>query len=336
MSEALTVIVGNDETIVADALHRTVAEFLGGLDASAVLTDVTVGDSDGEQSPLARAHEALTTPPFLVPRRVVVVRDGHRLAADDTEFLLRWASEPVPGISLIVTFLAAKGRAAFLKVAGRAVDVTVGSKPRDRQEFLAETFATHRVSVAGPALAAVAERLGDDVARADSLARVLSTIFGSAPLTFEQIEPYVGEAGDVPEWDLTEAVDQGQVATAITVARRMLESRGRAGIQIVNILQRHYLKMAQLEGSGATTGEEAAAIIGGHHFPAGKLIRAVRQLGPDRIEYAISLIARADADLKGGVSYGAKNDDDLDRTELTVVEVLVARLAKLTEAARRS
>ena len=44
----------------------------------------------------------------------------------------------------------------------------------------------------------------------------------------------------------------------------------------------------------------------------------------------------ADLDLKGGVSYGGKDlESDLDVTELTVIEVLVARLARLSFSARR-
>ena len=48
------------------------------------------------------------------------------------------------------------------------------------------------------------------------------------------------------------------------------------------------------------------------------------------------MITRADIDLKGGVSYGGKDlNTDLDMTDVTVVEVLVARLAKMTQSARR-
>jgi hypothetical protein len=47
------------------------------------------------------------------------------------------------------------------------------------------------------------------------------------------------------------------------------------------------------------------------------------------------MIAKADVDLKGGVSYGGKDlNTDMDVTELTVIEVLVARLARLTQGAR--
>jgi hypothetical protein len=47
-------------------------------------------------------------------------------------------------------------------------------------------------------------------------------------------------------------------------------------------------------------------------------------------------ITQADLNLKGGASYGGKDlNTDLDVTDLTVVEVLVARLAKMTQGARR-
>ena len=47
-------------------------------------------------------------------------------------------------------------------------------------------------------------------------------------------------------------------------------------------------------------------------------------------------MTNADVDLKGGMSFGGRDaDGDADATDLTVIEVLVARLAKLTEGARR-
>ncbi len=80
----------------------------------------------------------------------------------------------------------------------------------------------------------VAEQLGDDVARVDALGpHALSSIYGSAPVDFRALEPYFGDAGDVPVWDLTDALDAGDATKAIVVARRMFESRRRAGLQIV-------------------------------------------------------------------------------------------------------
>ena len=187
-----------------------------------------------------------------------------------------------------------------------------------------------------PRTAAIAERIGDDVARVDALARTLSSIFGSAPLSFAQVEPYLGDAGDVPEWDLTDAIDSGDAAKALRVARRMLDSKSRAGLQIINIVQRHYLRMARLEGSGVRGEDDAAALLGINRYPAGKALRVSQRLGSGRIAAAVRMITSADMDLKGAVSYRGKDlNSDLDVTELTVIEVLVARLATMTQGARR-
>jgi DNA polymerase-3 subunit delta len=197
-------------------------------------------------------------------------------------------------------------------------------------------MAEYRVSVDRHVCQQVADQVGDDVARVDALARTLQSIYGTAPLNFAHIEPYLGDAGDVPEWDLTDAIDGGDATKAIVVARRMLDSKSRAGLQIVNILQRHYLRMARLEGSGVRGEEEAAALLGINKYPAGKSLRVSERLGPERISTAVHWITQADLNLKGGVSYGGKDlDTDLDVTDLTVVEVLVARLAKMTQGARR-
>jgi len=60
-----------------------------------------------------------------------------------------------------------------------------------------------------------------------------------------------------------------------------------------------------------------------------------RAMGPDRIADAISMITQADLDLKGAVSFGGKDlESDQDVTELTVIEVLVARLARLSAVRR--
>lgn len=340
MSESLVAVVGNDATIVNDAVLVLINELLRGLDPSIALEDYSLkaptGDEEESRSVALRVLEALNTPPFLVERRVVVLRDVQGLGAEFVDGFVDWAASPTPGINFVVTQVGGRGTNRLVKAADRVLDVAVGSRPKDRLEFVTERFEAQGVKTTSAVIQRVADRLGDDVSRVDSLARTLHTIYGTAPLTFEHVDLYLGDAGDVAEWDLTDAIDEGRVAAAITTARRMLDSKGRVGVQIINILQRHFLRMARLDGSGATSGADAAAIIGGHPFPAQKLVRSARLLGTDRIAHAVGLVARADRDLKGGLDYGQRNEDDVDTTDLTVIEVLVARLAKLSEAARRN
>ncbi len=323
--------------MVYDALHNVLQTALGDLDPSFALQDFTAKDaaSSSSESVISRVIEALNTPPFLVERRVVVVRDAQSLLADEVSELLQWIENPAPAVILILGVVGTKAN-KLVKAAGDVVETNVGSRAQDRTAFVAEKFAEYNVSIDRSTAQKIAEVVGDDVARVDAMARTLSSIYGTAPLKFSHIEPYLGDAGDVPAWDLTDAIDSGDATKSIVVARRMLDSRGRGGLQIVNILQRHYLSMARLEGSGATSQEEAGSILSMSPYPAGKALKMAQRLGPQRITQAVHWVREADVSLKGGVSYGGKDlNTDIDVTDLTVVEVLVARLARMSGAGRR-
>jgi DNA polymerase-3 subunit delta len=323
--------------MVYDSVHNVINEALGELDPSFALQDFTAKDvtlGSGESS-LPRVMEALYTPPFLVERRVVVVRDAQLLVADEVAQLTQWMDDPAPGTILILAVVGSKAN-KLVKASSEVVEVNVGSRVADRVAFVKAKMEEYDVVLDHSAAQKVAEQVGDDVARVDALARTLQSIYGTAPLVFARIEPYLGEAGDVPVWDLTDAIDAGDATKAIVVARRMLESRRRAGLQLVSMLQRHYINMARLEGSDARTKEEAAILLGINAFPAGKSLQLAQRLGGERLTTAVHWIAEADLALKGGVSYGGKDlESDLDMTELTVTEILVARLARLSGGARR-
>ena len=337
MASSSVCIVGTDATMVYDAVHNVVADALGDLDPSFALQDFTAKDitTSGAESVASRVLEALNTPPFLVDRRVIVLRDAQALVVDEVASVLEWMADPAPDVVLVVAVVGTKAH-KLVKGAGAVVEVNVGSRAADRISFVQSKLGEYRVSVDQATAKEIAERVGDDVARVDALARTLASIYGTAPLTFAHIDPYLGDAGDVPEWDLTDAIDRGDATGAIVVARRMLDSKGRAGLQIVNMLQRHYLRMARLEGSDVRNADEAGALLGIKGFPASKALTMSQRLGTDRIATAVHWIATADLALKGGVSYGGRDlNTDADVTELTVIEILVARLAKMTQGARR-
>jgi DNA polymerase-3 subunit delta len=333
---ATTVVVGSDATMVYDALHNVVATALGDLDPSFALQDFTAKDvTNSVDSVLALVMEALNTPPFLVSRRVVVLRDAQTLSADEVATLTTWMQRPAPDIVLVLAVVGAKSN-KLVKAAQDVVEVNVATGHKSRVTFVNDTMTKYRVSIDAAAASRISDQVGDDIARVDALARLLASLYGSAPLSMSHIEPYLGDAGGVPEWDLTDALESGNAASAITVARRMLDSRGRAGVQIIFLLQRYYLRMARLDGAQVSSAEEAAQLLGMNPFGAKKLLGMANRMGSERIAEAVSLIANADLDLKGGVSYGGKDlDTDMDVTDLTVIEVLVARLARLSAAARR-
>ncbi len=139
-------------------------------------------------------------------------------------------------------------------------------------------------------------------------------------LTFAEIEPFLGEAGGVPPWDFTDAIDAGDTTKALTLLGRMMHAGGRHPLQIMAILHSHYSNIAKLDGVDARSEQDAMAATGiKSPYPAKKALANYRRLGPSSTRRAIELLAQADLDLRGA--------KDLE-PEL-VMEVLVARLSKL-------
>jgi DNA polymerase III delta subunit len=331
-------VVGTDATMVYDAVHNVVASALGSLDPSLALQDFTAKDvtTSGTESIASQIIEALNTPPFLVDRRVVVVRDAQSLVADEVVPITSWMESPAPGIILVLAVVGTKTN-KLVKAAQEVIETNVGTRASDRLAFVEKKMTEYNITLSRDVVQQVTDVVGDDVARIDSVARSLASIYGSAPLTFKHIEPYLGDAGDVAPWDLTGAIDKGDATAAIIAARRMLDSKSRAGLQVVNILQRHFMQFMKLDGANVKSQDEAAEILGmTNPKSAGFALQAANRLGTDRIAMAIHWITEADLALKGAVSYGGKDlNTDMDVTELTVVEVLVARLAKMSQSARR-
>jgi DNA polymerase-3 subunit delta len=123
---------------------------------------------------------------------------------------------------------------------------------------------------------------------------------------------------------MTDAIDRGDVATALSMLSRMLEAGGRHPLAVMAILQGHYERMMRLDGGGVHDRSGAAALLKVAPFMAQKALDQSRRLGHDGVARAMELLAGADLDLRGQRQWP---------TEL-VMEVLVARLARLTPKTR--
>jgi DNA polymerase-3 subunit delta len=173
----------------------------------------------------------------------------------------------------------------------------------------------------------VAEHLGEDAGRLGGLVSKLVTAYGEgAKITAEQVEPFLGDAGSVPRWELTDAIEKGDAATALDKLHRMLDGGGLHPLQLMATLQGWVGRLMRLDGSGASSEKQAAEILGmkGSTFPARKALDTARRFRHDGIVRAVQLVADADIALRGGQAW----PDEL------VMEVLVSRLARLAKASR--
>jgi DNA polymerase III subunit delta len=202
---------------------------------------------------------------------------------------------------------------------------TIGSSPpsraRDREAWIQGLASGRGVKLSAAAVSAIAERLGEDVGRLDGILATLAGTFGTTrTLTPEEVEPFLGEAGDVPPWELTDALDAANTSAALGLLARMTQAGGRHPLQVMAVLHNHYTRLAKLDGVDARSDNDAADALGiKPGFPARKALQQYRRLGGSGVQRAIDLLASADLDLRGAKEL----PDDV------VIDVLVARLSRL-------
>lgn len=313
-------LVGDDESILRAAVASLVQELVGDGDRT-----LMVDEFDGDEYTLGAVVDAAQTPPFLTESRVVVARNVGRFNADELAPLLGYLADPLDTTALVIGWGSARRPKALNDALSAAkVTITTTSPPnraRDRQAWVAAEATAAGVRLSNPAIDRLTTHLGENVSDLDGILRTLVSTYGAgATLGPDDVEPFLGDAGGVPPWDLTDAIDAGRTSTALALLGRMMGAGGRHPLQIMAILQSHYGRLATLDGVDVRSEAEAAAALGiKPGFPARKAMELSRRLGSGAVRRAIDLLAAADLDLRGRTA--------LD--ERFVMEVLVARLSKL-------
>src|SRR5581483_9202698 len=177
--------------------------------------------------------------------------------------------DPLPTSVLVLVSgggqLAAKLLAA-VKKSGHVVDVSVPTGAKGRSGWLAAALKDGPVNLDRQAAALLSDHLGEDVGRLATLLDALAAAYGEgADVSVDELQPFLGEAGGVAPWTLTDAIDGGDT-----------------------------------EGARVRDENEAAALIGSGPFPAKKAMNQAKRLGPTGVARAITLLSDADIDLRGG------------------------------------
>jgi DNA polymerase-3 subunit delta len=334
-TEALVrVVKGPEPSLVRDTVLDLVDQLVGDGDRSLMVEEIEISgeNKDDRVAQLAALVDAAQTPPFLTPRRIVIGRGVHAATADELTGLSAVVAEPLPDVFLVLTWEsgAIPKRLADALKAGKAE--TIDASPgRNVKAWVGEHIDESGLKLDAAARAALAEHLGEDVGRLRGVLDTLASTFGpGAKLGVDEITPYLGDEGSIAPWALTDAIDRGDIPTALDGLHRLMGSGERHALQLMSSLHGHYTRMLALDGLDVRGEKDAAAALGlrGSTFPARKAMEQGRRLGHDKLAQAVGLLARADRDLRGERAYPREVADDL------VMEMLVARLANLSRSAR--
>jgi DNA polymerase-3 subunit delta len=325
----ITLLKGDDAVVLRDAVRQLVDEVVGDEDRSLVVEEVEVGAHSAEdegRDPLVALVDAAQTPPFLTDFRVVVGRVVEKRERNElVQPLVDYLVDPLPSTRLVLEWQGGRIPKALgeavTRCGGQVVDTSPGRKVA---EWLGEHLSEAGLKVDAEGRKRLVTWVGDEPSRLLGLIELLRSTYGAGTkITAAEIEPFLGDDGGVPPWDLTDALDRGDRATALELLQRMIGQGDRHPFQVLATLHTHYARILRLDGSDAAGEREAAELLGikGSTFPAKKALGQARRLGHDRIVRAIDLLAQADLDLRGGKLW----PDNL------VLEVLVARLATLAK-----
>lgn len=329
------IVKGDDEVLRRDAVSDLIGALVGDGDRTLMVEELDassyVGDAGTDIAPVV---DAVQTPPFLTDRRVVVARDAGLFSTKDlvaplvaalenplpsTTLVLVWERPPQPGArlgqvpkSLVDVFKA---------IDGVVIDTKVGRTRNERLRWITDEVKSSGLKIDKQGVEAISAHLGEDLDRLRATLSVLEASFGAGvPLGADDIVPYLGQRGEVAPWDLTDAIDRGDVPGALQQLQRMLSAGERHPLQVMATLTGHFMMMVRLDGA-QVSGEKAAADVlgmrGGATFRAGKALAQARKLGTKRLAEFVRLLAQADLDLRGTKAWPPE----------LVIEVLVARLA---------
>jgi DNA polymerase III subunit delta len=341
------VVSGSDPVLQREALEALLAELVGDDDRTLAVEELTVpgrvaggeGESDapagaeGRAEMVAAALNAAQSPPFMTARRVVVLREASNLAKQDAEPLVEYLDDPMDTTSLVVVPGGGRLPKNLLDALHAAGAVRIGPPTERTADVLAQHLDAAGIEVRPEAAKLVASHLGEDAGRVPQLVELLASAFGDgAALDATDVEPYLGDAGSVPGYLLTNAIEAGDMAGALDTLRRMLTASGPGQqrpmhpLQVVGMLHSYYRRVSRLDDPDVRTPRDAMAALDGRvkEYPARKALEAARALGSDGLRQAYDHLFAADLDLKGARAI----------PEDAVLEVLVARLAALSSRTR--
>lgn len=323
---ACYLITGDDESLMLSAIGDLIRTLVGDGDRS-----LMVDDFDGEDYEVRAVVDAAQTSPFLTDKRVVVARGVGRFNADDVASLVAYLADPLPSTDLVLVAGGGRIAKALTDALKSAKATTIGSaaptRASERTSWFDEQIKAAGLQLDPQATKLLATWLGEDAGRLQGILETLHSTYGDdTKLTSADVSPFIGDAGGIPPWDLTDAIDRGDTTVSLQLLHRMIRAGDRHPLAVMSILHTHYSKLLSLDGSGARDEASAAAVMGiKPGFPAKKALDQFRKMGGGAVTRAVGLLAQADLDLRGAKEW----------PEELVMEVLVARLSRLAGSGRR-
>ena len=204
-------VKGDDASLVAQGVRALLDEMVGDGDHALVVEEI--GGGAGRRVERGRRGRCLPDP--ALPGRPAGRRGARGGPAADRRRprLVEVVQDPLPSTVLVLVGGGGTVPAPLVKAvkaAGQVIDVTTG-KAGERKAWLHDHLRAAPVKLEPRAADLLAGHVGEDLGRVEGLLGALSAAYGEgARITADDLAPYLGEAGNVPRYELTDAIDKGE------------------------------------------------------------------------------------------------------------------------------
>ncbi len=292
-------IYGPEELLLEQALKRLRKSL-----AEVADLDFNMDTFDGENATASEVLAAANTLPFMSERRLVVVKDAHKMSSEDLGALAEYASDPNPETVLV---LVAEKMAKNLRIY-KAIDALGGvaeykaPRKRDYPKKVVEMFADRGKRVDMDAAEVLVRAVGYDLRRIDTEIDKIVTFSGAEEtLSRQQIEEVISTTSTATIFDFLDAIGARNCRETLRLLSELLgEGESIYGIEAMTVRHlRNLISVRSLIDRGEANRPEAVApVIKAAPWQARNLMRQADRFTEGELVDALRRMAAVDAEMK--------------------------------------
>jgi DNA polymerase III subunit delta len=300
---ALTLVVGDEELLVARAVSRSLAgaATAPNSDVSASVHDVEAGECSIDD------FAEILSPSLFSEERLVVVRNVQDAEKDLVAALADFAAAPEPGVAIVAVHAGgAKGKAvleALRGAGGHVIEVSRIKTLRDREQFAVDEVRAAGGTLDRDAAADLVGAIGNDLREIATACQQLAADVGGQ-ISADDVATYYRGRAESTGFAVADRAVEGDLGAALETLRWAFAT-GLDPILVSSALASHLRLIAQVGGAGPGSPDSLAVKL---KMPAWKVRRAqgwLRRWRPEALGAAVRAVAAADADLKGAADDAA-------------------------------
>ncbi len=275
-------------------------------------------------TPVGEIITRLDTLPFFGDRRVVLVKGLDEMAALAQQAMEEYLSHGLPPAVAIFTAESLDRRSRLFRAFQKQGQIHPCVPPRGREasEWARRYASRLRKKMGPPAAQDLVSLVGTGLRTLALEVDKLAAYSGDRPeITPEDVNAIASRLTETTVFALTDAVGGRDAGAALQALEGILQEEH--PLVVLAMIATHYRKLARTLVSGARTAEELVQVIGGHPYPAQKLLGQAGHYRAEDIPRIFAALEETDRAIKS-----------TGQPELAL-ETMVVRLCAVPGEARR-